>query len=449
MMKKTGIRLVVCWVMVSFAARSHATLGMNMEGYGPISLAMGGISMAYDNGNAAFINNPATLTLMPPQTRRADLALGYLGPDISATYEAPDGTSMRARSKDRAFFMPAFGYSQRGDRLAYGFGVYAQGGMGTEYGADTFMAAGSGERVRSEVSLGRAIFPLAYQVNERLHIGGTFDFVWAGMDIQMAMSTDQGMQMMCGGSGMLFEGMPAMMAAMNPQYMRVDFSNGNPFVGEARGYGVGGKIGAVYALTDAFNVGAVYHPKTMLQDLKADSATLTMGTPGQGANVVDGSVVIKDFQWPAQTGIGLAWQPDRQWMLGLDYRFIQWSEVMKEFRMTFKADMGGGEVQMAIPQEWKDQHAVQVGAQYTMDNGLALRAGYAHANNPVPDTYCHPLFPAIMKSHFTGGFGYAFSPATSLDLAVSYAPEVKARTPNNTTITHSQINAQVMMSFFF
>ena len=37
---------------------------MNMEGYGPIATGMGGASMAYDNGTAAVINNPATLGLM-------------------------------------------------------------------------------------------------------------------------------------------------------------------------------------------------------------------------------------------------------------------------------------------------------------------------------------------------------------------------------------------------
>ena len=43
---------------------SFATNGMNMEGYGPIATGMGGASMAYDNGAAAMVNNPATIGLM-------------------------------------------------------------------------------------------------------------------------------------------------------------------------------------------------------------------------------------------------------------------------------------------------------------------------------------------------------------------------------------------------
>ena len=38
-----------------------ATNGMIMEGYGPISLAMGGAAQAIDNGTAAMMNNPAKI----------------------------------------------------------------------------------------------------------------------------------------------------------------------------------------------------------------------------------------------------------------------------------------------------------------------------------------------------------------------------------------------------
>ena len=39
----------------------------------------------------------------------------------------------------------------------------------------------------SQVSVGRALIPVAYQVNEKLTFGATVDFVWGGMDIKMAM----------------------------------------------------------------------------------------------------------------------------------------------------------------------------------------------------------------------------------------------------------------------
>src|SRR5512145_317330 len=102
---KTVVAVLLCFLAASTSV--YATNGMNLEGYGPIATGMGGASMAYDNGTAAMMNNPATLGLMPAGNR-LDVALGYLGPHIKASAPgAPDATS----SAD-AFFMPAIGWIQ-------------------------------------------------------------------------------------------------------------------------------------------------------------------------------------------------------------------------------------------------------------------------------------------------------------------------------------------------
>ncbi|MDP2056315.1 MAG: hypothetical protein Q8K35_00975, partial [Thiobacillus sp.] len=147
-----------------------ATNGMIMEGYGPIAAGMGGASMAYDNGSAALANNPATLGLMADGSR-LDVMLGFVGPDVTT----PMGTS-----RADAFYMPAIGYVKKQGKLAYGAGIYGQGGMGTEY-ANGDMA---------QVSVGRVIFPLAYAVTERFNVGGSVDIVWAGMDLVADLNAD-------------------------------------------------------------------------------------------------------------------------------------------------------------------------------------------------------------------------------------------------------------------
>ena len=119
--------------------RVFATNGMNMEGYGPVATAMGGASLAYENGTAAVINNPATLGLMDADAR-LDLAVGTLGPDITAT--SPGGVT--ADSNANAFYMPAFGYARHAGDFTYGFGVFGQGGMGCEYDPDSWRGLGFG-----------------------------------------------------------------------------------------------------------------------------------------------------------------------------------------------------------------------------------------------------------------------------------------------------------------
>ena len=74
---------------------------------------------------------------------------------------------------------------------------------------------------------------------------------------------------------------------------------------------------------------------------------------------------------------------------------------------------------------------------------------FNYANNPIPDQFMNPLFPAIEKSHVTLGAGYMFTKASSVDASFTYAPEVKQTNGQQVTVAHSQTNAQVMYSYRF
>jgi len=470
------------------AATVHATNGMNLEGYGPIATGMGGASMAYDNGTAAMMNNPATLGLMP-EGDRLDVALGFLGPHITASAPgAPD-----AKSSADAFYMPAVGLVKKSGPVAYGVGVFAQGGMGAEFDANSFLAAGSGDKVRSELGVARLLFPVAYEVNKNFIIGGSIDYVRATLDLKMALSGPQFLDMVgsFGGSekygsasGSMINAFGGFFAAggLNPanpvNWGRFDFSDDSPFSGKAEGEGFAGKIGAVYKVTDALTVGATYHSKTHLGSLDATGATVTFnanvdqgfittGTPnGTYAPMkipVSGNISVKDFQWPQMIGAGMAYQASDKLLLVFDYKWINWKDTMKDFKMTFSANQSqaglaqgfaGTGLDATLVQNWKDQNVFMLGAGYRATDDLTLRVGANLSNNPIPDTYMNPLFPAIIKNHYMVGAGYMITKASSVDASFTYAPEVKATTGpdpmgNQVTIAHSQSNAQLMYSYRF
>ncbi|MFZ2406240.1 MAG: outer membrane protein transport protein, partial [Methylobacter sp.] len=323
-LKKLVGSLAVAGVMVPGMAL--ATNGMNMEGYGPIATAMGGASMAYDNGVAAVMNNPATLGLAP-QGDRLDLAAGGLHPDVSARMNGMD----TAKSGGDAYYMPAGGWVRKQGNLAYGIGVMAQGGMGTEYGSNSFMSMGdagpTGKPVRSEVGVGRAIAPLAYDVNAQLTIAGSLELVWAGMDLQMLLPGSKMAPMMMpggtslgsvGGSMITSRFLPAMgagqMTGFNWGYF--DFSNNNDFSGKAHAAGWAGTLGATYKVSPQLTIGGSYHGKTALDDMEG-SANVAFGAklgPAMGAMngavvpvSVSGRISVHDFQWPETYGFGLAY----------------------------------------------------------------------------------------------------------------------------------------------
>jgi long-chain fatty acid transport protein len=450
-------KLVALLTIAGISSPAFATNGMDLEGYGPVAAAMGGASFAYDNGAGAMMNNPATLGLMG-QGSGIGVALGFLGPNVNAS---------SAKSSGDAYYMPAIGYVAKHGDLTSGIGLYSQGGMGTEYSSNSPMAYGTGDKVRSEVGVGRIILPLAYNVNDNLTIGGSLDWVWASMDMKMAASTPQFMSMATGNmsagfGNMLMNPGTGLISHFGADAFRIDFSDNSAFTGKAFGSGVAGKLGIVYKVCPTLSVGAVYHSKTRLGDMKTDVAGASFSAYKAGAALgpaVTGKITIHNFQWPETYGFGLAYSADEKWMVAADYKRINWSGVMQDFKMTFST--GADYADFRISQNWNNQNVFMIGASYRMSDALTLRLGGNFANNPVPDNRVNPLFPATIKNQYTLGFGYLLNRQSGIDFSLAYVPKVTVTgtqtvdvpysgAPDNaTTITHSQINWQLQYGYRF
>lgn len=439
-MKRLLVGMMVLAASLSMATTALATNGMNLEGYGPIATGMGGASMAYDNGAAAVMNNPATIGMMP-EGSRLDVALGYLGPHVKASVPG-----MEAKSSADAFYMPAFGWVAKSGKISSGVAVFSQGGMGTEYDASSFMAQPTGvftgDKVGSTLGVGRVMIPIVYSVTPDFTIGGTIDYVWASLDLQMAASIQQLGSLVIGGAGPLLSGLGGLPGT---NWARIDFSDGGNFNGSATGSGYAAKIGAMYRINQSISIGATYHSKTNLRNLETDNqgAVLT----AQGAGSVPGKIIVQDFQWPETYALGVAWNALPQLLIVFDYKQINWSDVMKNFTMTYEG--GGSVIGFALPQYWERQHVYEIGLGYKFTNEFTGRVGANIANNPVPDVYTNALFPAIEKQHYTIGAGYLFSTASSMDASFTYAPKVSVTNGFGITVEHYQTNAQVMYSYRF
>ena len=403
------------------ALPASATNGMNLEAYGAKAGGMGGASFAYDSGNSAVMNNPATLGL---GAEGSDLGLGLtlLSPNVKTSMTHPMAGTMTAKSGGNSYWMPSISLIRKTGKLAYGAAVLAQGGMGTEYGTNSFLSNGTGLPMRSEVGFGRLMLPLAYNVNDQLTVAGQVDFVWASMDVQMLMPD---------GSG------------------HVNFSNNSDFTGKATGTGWAFKLGAHYKVSDAFAIGATYHSKTDIGDLEG-SGTFTMLPNGMQ---VPTQFKVVDFQWPETYGIGMAFQATPALMLAADVKHLGWSKSMKNFQLGM--NMGGGWMVGNMPQNWKDQTVIMDGAQYMLAPSQALRAGINYADNPVPDSTLNPLFPATVTTHYTLGLGWKMGGGHSMSTSLAISPKVTRTNPNMFgpgmagTVSHSQTTFRVNYNYAF
>jgi len=427
---------------------AYATNGMDMEGYGPIATGMGGASMAYDNGSAAVMNNPATLGLMP-EGNRLDVFLGFLQPNIQTSVPGAPA----AESTSNLFMMPAVGWVQKKGDFAYGFGVFAQGGMGTQYNVGSWPTFGSPDKVRSELGVGRAIIPLAWNVTKGLTVAGSFDYVWATLDLQMALPGSMFAGLVNGAAGPAISG-GALAGLAGAPWVRLDFSGGGADNGAARGTGFAGKLGATYKITSDFTVGAVYQSRTYLSDLQTSPTGAQLSAAGVGP-VGIGKITVNDFQWPETYGIGVAWNTTQRLLIAVDYRRINWHNNMKDFKMNYQgllAGSYGNTVSFALPQNWNNENVYEIGLAYKFTPAFTSRIGANLSDNPIPDSTLNYLFPATIKNHYTIGAGYAFNTANSVDVSYTYAPKVSntnASGPMPVTTTHEQNNFQIMYSLLF
>lgn len=433
-MRKT--QLLLALTAIGVAGSANATNGMNLEGYGPIAAGMGGASMAYDNGNAAVMNNPATLGLAPDGSR-LDIAVGMLGPDVKVVNGLESGGD--------SYYMPALGWTRKNNGLTYGVALFAQGGMGTEYSMGI-----DGSPERSELGVGRLIFPIAYNVNQNLAVGGSIDYVWAMLDMKMAMplASMAGLITPTGGGNGTLGGALNNLAMGGYDNARLDFSDGSDYTGKAKGAGFAGKLGFTYKVNPTVTIGGTYHSKTSLGDMKTgDSSALLIATDTGGfpAQTVPGKITVRDFQWPETYGLGVAVQAMPSLMLAVDVKHIGWGDVMKNFTMTYSSM--GDSITFALPQNWDDQTVFQIGAAYKVNDKLTLRVGANLSDNPIPSSYLNHLFPAIVEDHYTVGLGYAFDPTSEINFSLQHAPEVEQTNPMvGYTVGHGQTSWQFMYS---
>lgn len=432
-----ALRAAQCLPLLILCYPAHATDVMRLEGFGPISRAMGGTSAAFDTGTAGMMSNPATLSLSKPGSRFS-IGMDLVQPDIStknlATGETADSKN---KSNNRGpYYAPQIAYTYRDDRWAAGVGAFAQGGIGTEYGNSSFLSAGASGQGTDLDSSSRLIvlnipFAVSYDLTDSLTIGASLDAMWMGMNLNMMFSSPQvgsliGEGRADGSLVPVIGGLPALEGA------HISFSRNEPIASGADSWGYGGRIGLLWKATDSTNVGVAYNFASQMNDLKGD-ATVTAVDAIAGQIPLKGKIKIRDFQMPASLTVGVAHAINDRWMVAADVSRVFWREAMKDINVTFNSD-SGGDLNLSLPQDYKDQTIFSVGTSYRIDK-WTLRAGYRQATEAAQSDLLFAALPVTPRRHASAGVSYDLG-FGSVDLAYSHAFE-------ESTTNRSQPNAPV------
>lgn len=430
------------------ASEANATDVFRLEGFGPISRAMGGTAAANNVGAAGMMTNPATLSLME-QGQELSVGLDLVTTDI-ATKNLTTGerASSGQESNNRGpYFAPELAYTWRDGPLSLGAGAFAQGGLGTEYGKNSFLSRATGGLNTGLPNSSRLLVlnvPVAasYDVTDKLTVGGSVDAMWQGLNLGLLLGVDQVGSLI--GAGRVSGSLVPLLGTF-PALRGVHFnlSKDSLLASGVDSWGVGGRLGMTYKVTPDTVVGAAYTLKSQFADLKG-RATLTAVDAIAGQVSLDGTIRLRNFQMPAHADIGISHKFDEQWTVAADLSRVFWRSAMKNIDVAFVTDAGPN-LNVLLPQKYNDQTVLGLGVAYRIGD-WTLRGGVRLATQAVSSENLFAVIPATPTKHVSAGFAYRVTEKGTVNFAYSHAFADKLRNgslPNTSApieVTNSEDN---------
>jgi long-chain fatty acid transport protein len=382
------------------AGSACATNGYFPHGYGMKALGMGGASTALSQDSMGGANNPASMVWAGS---RLDVGAVVFNPDRDAQRSGsliPTLNGSVTSDRDH-FLVPEFGYNRMlNNDLSVGVTVYGNGGMNTTYPQGNFNCGGGPANILcGGGTLGVDLMQLivaptvAYKFNPRHSVGVSLLLAYQRFKAQGLQSFDNA------------PGFPPFTGAPGSVTNR----------GNDSSTGVGVRVGYMGRVSDQVTLGASYSPK------------LDMGAFDKYKGLFAGA---GDFDIPANYSVGVAFTPNADWTLALDYGRIKYSGIASVGNQSLPVAPLGAPNGPGFG--WTDINVVKLGVAWQMNANLTLRAGYNHGGNPITpaNVTFNILAPGVMTSHYTAGFTYAMGKESEVTGALMVAPRVSVTGPS-------------------
>lgn len=310
---------------------------------------------------------------------------------------------------------PEFAFSRQGPNsaLSWGAGVVIQsalradfefldppGTLGVSYGRQTH---------RAEFLIAKFAAGAAYQIDPRLSIGASLGLAYNRNQLE---------------APYIFQSHPELAGLK----VLVDL-DADDIAGTA-------SLGLDYALSDSLSFNLAYTMQTNFAangELDGNLAQLGLGFQEDFSYDVRLSTAL-----PASLSAGLVWETTNRLQLAAQLDWIGWENSFDELPISLSngsnADLNGflGEdrIRDTAPLNWEDQRIVHIGGTYLLSNRWQLRAGYEHANVPVPRSTVTSMTAAILNEAYSFGVGIPFR-SSWIDVAYRYSTADDYRVVNS------------------
>jgi len=391
---KTRMRLFLTVVLAAGLTTGLFANGLNLNGNGSKANAMGGAFVGLANDFSAAYWNPAGLA----QMTKASFSL--YGADILpyGTY-AYSAAQIDAKSTFKHYLIPGLGYFQPiGEKIVVGVYLNAPSGAGATWSGEDLknLSRGTAYNWNSKLGIFTLSPSIAVKLTKQIMVGATLDINYGMLEMAQPIPVT---------------------STLFTQYSE-----------DLKGWALGGTFGLLIKPVKQFSFGVTYKlPFTA--KLKGD-VTIPAATGFQLPATDTGT---RTATWPQWLAAGIAVKPTDKLTLTADVQYTNWKKL-DTIPITFANDgwQGAFAPNAAYELLWKDTTQFRFGAEYMVNNSLALRAGYYFDPNPGPVTTQNILLPEFKYNWVTFGLGYtsekilidaSFEYGTGADIAVvTYIP---------------------------
>ena len=417
-MRRNPVLAITALALLALAAPAMATNGYFSLGYGTPYKGMAGAGQALHLNTLASATNPATIAFV----KGYDISLALFNPNreytVTGNPSGYPGTFGLApgnyESDSKVFVMPAMaGAWHLSNGFHVGLAIYGNGGMNTDWSNPVFGQALAG------VNLMQAFIApsVTWEFAEHQAIGVSPILGWQSFEAKGL------------GAFSMFSSNPAKLT-----------NNG---ADTATGFGA--RIGYHGKFGEYFGVGASYQTKIAMGEFE-DYAGL-FAEHG-------------DFDIPENWTVGIAVFPSNCVSIAVDVQQIYYSDVASVgnpllpnlMQAPRGADGGAGF-------GWKDVTVFKIGAQWEVNPTWTLRAGYAHNNQPIPESEVlfNILAPGVIQDHATVGVSTLLSPKTKFHFSLmrAFSNSVEGANPleapgqQTIKLTMDQWEGEIGFSFGF
>jgi long-chain fatty acid transport protein len=382
-MKKKILSLFTVCVALGAHAGGFKTA---LQGQKQIGMASCGTGLALDASSVYF--NPGALAYSPNQ-----IVFGVTG--LMPRTQFLDASTQTVTNAVAKTFTPFALYGSYGinKKLVAGLGVYTPFGSGIAY-----PAGWTGAYALTEITL-QSIFikpTLSYKVSNEFSIGAGVAFATGSVNLEKDVPVQ----------GQLY-----------------------PNVGHAKlngsAAGTTFDVGAYYA-KNKLSAGLVY--RHIMNMKVAEGKNTFTNIPAAAATSFPDGTFTSSLPLPGEISFGLGYKATNKLLLAFDVNYTLWNSY-DSLKFDFATNTSKL-ADVADPRLYENAAAIRLGAQYTVNNKLAVRGGVFYDMTPVKDGYVTPESPDNNRVGASVGASYRVGRNVTIDASLMYQ-DVPARLQQN------------------